>query len=408
MKPESLIGYCDASATPWLAGTADRVLAAWPEPGSRPVFEARPLVDLESPSAHPGRPGAVLIDGRALGSGDLLKLLDRLYQAEATGVVLVRRGEATTSSGGVIVRDESAPPEVLAAVLHAVAACNRATAELRQELVIAQRTSGGVREEMSRISQELSLASRIQQELVPKKLPQIDGMDFGVLYRPAGYVSGDIYNIVQLDERRTGFFIADAVGHGVPAALLTMIIARSLPMLSPRELGGFITPTDALSTLNDELCNVGDGTPRFATAVYGIVDTVSGLVRIANGGHPQPMRITPERVAKVEAGGPLLGVFREATFEEEVFTLEPGETLLLYSDGFETAFPDADAVLRAGAAAPSNRYIEQLLSVSRKPRKKGDTVVEALSTLERRLDQAQGSLHQIDDVTALALERRAA
>jgi sigma-B regulation protein RsbU (phosphoserine phosphatase) len=153
---------------------------------------------------------------------------------------------------------------------------------------------------------------------------------------------------------------------------------------------------------------VSDGTPRFATAVYGIVDTVSGLVRIANGGHPQPMRITPDRVAKVEAGGPLLGVFREAEFEEETFTLEPGETLLLYSDGFETAFPDADAVLQGQGVLPSNRYIEQLLSIGRKLRKTGDTVVEALVKLEQRLDEAHGSLHQVDDVTALAVERAAA
>jgi sigma-B regulation protein RsbU (phosphoserine phosphatase) len=57
-------------------------------------------------------------------------------------------------------------------------------------------------------------------------------MDFGVLYRPAGYVSGDIYNVAKARRPHTGFFIADAVGHGVPAALLTMIISRSLPMLS--------------------------------------------------------------------------------------------------------------------------------------------------------------------------------
>ncbi|MEL7483951.1 MAG: PP2C family protein-serine/threonine phosphatase [Planctomycetota bacterium] len=410
MKPDLLIGYCDASEAAWLASRAEETLEAWPDRRCVPAFESREMSSLNALSDDEPIGGVVVVDGRSLDSRDQIKLMDRLHTAEAAGIVLVD-GTASAdgqSVGSVLVRDATTSAEVLAATLQAVCACERSAGDLRRELLIAQRTTGGVREEMSRISQELSLASRIQQELVPERLPDVQGMDFGVLYRPAGYVSGDIYNVAQLDDRRTGFFIADAVGHGVPAALLTMIISRSLPMLSTRGGGELIEPADALATLNDELCNVSDGTPRFATAVYGIVDTVSGHVRIANAGHPQPMRINAERVAKVEAGGPLLGVFREASFEEETFTLEPGETLLLYSDGFETAFPDADAVLQGRGILPSNRYVEQLLSIGRRSRKSGDTVVEALSTLEQRLDEAQGSLHQADDVTALALERKAA
>lgn len=407
MKPDSLIGLCAPTDAAWLTRHAEALRRSWPDRGRVPTFELRPLDALDTLSTDGPCRGIVLIDRRGCGSRDLLKLLDRLHEAQVAGVVLVENdaARAGASSNSILVESTSLETDVLAAKLHAVAVCGQTAAELRQELQIAQRTSGGVREEMSRISQELSLASRIQQELVPKRMPDVEGMEFGVLYRPAGYVSGDIYNVVRLDDRRTGFFIADAVGHGVPAALLTMIISRSLPMRLASEHEGIITPTDALRTLNDELCSVSDGTPRFATAVYGIVDSVSGLVRIANAGHPQPMRITASRVAKVEAGGPLLGVFREAQFEEEAFTLEPGETLLLYSDGFETAFPDADAVLQGRGVLPSNRYVEQLLSIGRRTRKSGDTVVEALSTLERRLDEARGSLHQVDDVTALALER---
>ncbi|MEL6795455.1 MAG: SpoIIE family protein phosphatase [Planctomycetota bacterium] len=405
MTAQTLIAFAQTDNAAWLQTMLEAVLAAWPDAQTPPRIEVRDaaLLDVDRTDAH-----ILIMDGRSLGSRELLKTLDQLQSEDGAGVVLVRDNDPAIgqSLGSVIVRGESTPPDTLASILHAIAACDSAARELRQELQIARRTSGGVREEMSRISQELSLASRIQQELVPKQLPDVTGMDFGALYRPAGYVSGDIYNVAKLDDRRTAFFIADAVGHGVPAALLTMIISRSLPM--QRGTGEVISPTEALGTLNDELCNVSDGTPRFATAVYGIVDTESGVVRIANAGHPQPMRITPERVAKVEAGGPLLGVFREAEFEEETFTLEPGETLLLYSDGFETAFPDADAMLQGKGVLPSNRYVEQLLSIGRKSRNKGDTVVEALTTLERRLDEAQGSLHQVDDVTALALERCAA
>ncbi len=411
MSAQSLIVYGADESAAMLQARAAEVADRWPDGAVPPSVEIRPLEALATNEADVPNAGVVLLDAGETNGRGMLKLLDRLRELGASGVVLAapEHADVAASSNGLIVRARTIDDTTLAQVLHAVFTCDQTASELRRELRIAQKTSGGVREEMSRISQELSLASKIQQELIPKQLPRIEGVDFGVLYRPAGYVSGDIYNIAQLDERRTAFFIADAVGHGVPAALLTMIISRSLPMRGGTTERKFITPTEALGTLNTELCDVSDGTPRFATAVYGIVDRVSGLVRIANAGHPQPMRITAHRVAKVEAGGPLLGVFHEAEFEEEVFTLEPGETLLLYSDGFETAFPDADAMLRGGGGpSPSTRYIDQLLSIGRRKKTAGESVGEALRLLEGRLDSACGSLHQLDDVTALALERTAA
>ncbi|MEM9662535.1 MAG: PP2C family protein-serine/threonine phosphatase [Planctomycetota bacterium] len=406
MSLQKLLAFGGPDGGRWLEEKLRCALSAWPDPRTALHVETRELCLEEIPDVPTSQP--VAADARSLDSREVLQVLDRFRACEASGVVLVTARNASIghSLGGMIVCDAETPTATLAPMLHAIGVCASATAELRRELKIAQRTSGGVREEMSRMSQELSLASRIQQELVPKAMPKANGMDYGVLYRPAGYVSGDIYNIARLDDRRTAFFIADAVGHGVPAALLTMIISRALPMQSAG--GAIISPSDALSAVNHELCGVSDGTPRFATAVYGVIDTETGLVRIANAGHPQPMRIAPERVAKVEAGGPLLGVFREASFDEETFTLEPGETLLLYSDGFETAFPDTDAMRQGRGVLPSDRYVEQLLRIGRTSRKNDETVVDALATLERRLDEAHGSLHQVDDVTALALERKAA
>ncbi|MEO1583548.1 MAG: SpoIIE family protein phosphatase [Planctomycetota bacterium] len=408
-----LTGYRGDHEPGWLGLRLDAILKAWPDPSSIPTPHLRSgedlSADLESEPGVSTHESVLVIDARRIRDRDLLKAIDRLRSAHVTGLVLVEDldSDVSASSGGLVVRSASTPDAELASALHAVCSCDEAASELRRELRISQKTTGGVREEMSRMSQELSLASRIQQELVPTDLPAVDGMDFGVLYRPAGYVSGDIYNLAEIDDRRVAFFIADAVGHGVPAALLTMIISRSLPMRGCTIDGTLITPADALGRLNDELCDVSDGNPRFATAVYGIIDRVSGLVRIANAGHPQPLRISSGEVAKVEAGGPLLGVFQEAEFEEEIFELREGETLLMYSDGFETAFPEADAVLKGGAPSPSAGYVDHLLSVGRRRRERSQTIADALRTLETQLDGARGSLHQADDVTALAIERTA-
>src|SRR5207249_7672462 len=81
---------------------------------------------------------------------------------------------------------------------------------------------------MHRVDEEMRLAARLQQDFLPKSLPQLGRVHFHALFRPAGYVSGDLYDVMRLDEKHIGFYMADAVGHGMPAALLTMFIKNAL------------------------------------------------------------------------------------------------------------------------------------------------------------------------------------
>lgn len=354
--------------------------------------------------------GAVLLVGVPEGtpSPAIYKTIDLLRAARISAVLLLDDCSSDTgrASGGVISLCSDTKDEVVAATLHALCSRQETIDDLSRDLSISIRSSGGVREEMERISQELSLASTIQRELIPKHLPTIEGVEFGVLYRPAGFVSGDIYSIQPIDDRHVGFFIADAIGHGVPAALLTMIISRALNIRGGTESGRILSPSDALARLNDDLCDVSDGNPRFATAVYGIMDTTSGIVRLANAGHPAAIRIGDAENYEVEAGGPLLGVFHDAEFPEETIELSPGETLLLYSDGFEVAFPDtAQAVTDTQKKAGPLPYLDHLLRIGQWMDKGKKSLACALSDLEAKLDEASGSLHQADDVTALAISR---
>src|SRR6185295_19199998 len=110
-------------------------------------------------------------------------------------------------------------------------------------------------------------------------------------------------------------------------------------------------------------------------------------------------------LTRVETDGPLLGVFPGERYSEVTFTLAEGETLLLYSDGFETAFAppaEGDAVRKAADA-----YLREMSALPWPNASHAGTAADALAQLEHRLDEQAGSLHQIDDVTALAICARA-
>jgi serine phosphatase RsbU (regulator of sigma subunit) len=185
-----------------------------------------------------------------------------------------------------------------------------------------------------------------------------------------------------------------------------MVISRSLRMTRLGDQGReIISPGEAMTRLNEELCRGRKESPRFSTAVYGIIDTNTRRVSLSGAGHPPPLRIRGSFMTKVSTDGPLLGVFPSERYDEATFTLAEDETLLLYSDGFETAFAPPENQPHRRKAADS-----YMLELSRlhwpAPTHRG-TAADALLELEARIDAQSGSLHQVDDVTALAISSRA-
>src|SRR5215213_10977953 len=127
---------------------------------------------------------------------------------------------------------------------------------LRAELSLLRKRDETLNYHLTRIDEELRLAARLQQDFLPKELPEVGNVRFHTLYRPAGYVSGDLYDVMRLDERRVGFYLADAVGHGVPAALLTMFVKQALQTRELIDRGpGYrlLDPSEALRRLNARL-----------------------------------------------------------------------------------------------------------------------------------------------------------
>lgn len=358
------------------------------------VFSARTTSEEEIAADRPGERGPVLV---VVQGGQprarTYQLVDRMLRSLTPGVVLVDRASAQwegLAGDGVIVVDRRTPVAMVQGMLVALAERQAAVRSLCGEIEVAERARGGVHGEMTRIHDEMNLAAMVQQELLPRELPEAPGYDIGIIFRPASYVSGDIYGIGRLDEERLGFFVADAVGHGVPAALMTMVISRAL------KIEDGIGPGEALARLNAELSRGSGGAPRFATAVHGTIELSTRRVTLASAGHPAPLRMGGGEVTPCACEGPLLGVFPDEKFEEFSFELSPGETLLVYSDGFETAFPDAH---RRG----TTNYLRHLAGVRWPGASHDGTLADSLGELARRLDAEDGSLHRVDDVTAMAI-----
>lgn len=373
----------------------------WPgfaAPPSLQVLDWESAVDPETKIA-----GSVVLAAPACGSdARLYALLSRLEEMVVPAVVLHEAG------GGRIVADENfvpmardAEPALIACVLAALGARQLAVESLRAEARVARRFNGGLQGEIEKIHDELQLAASVQREFLPRTLPAARDLEMQVLFRPCGYVSGDIYDAQRLDENHIGFFVADAVGHGVPAALMTMVLCRCLHTVE-RHSGGIriVSPGEALRRLNRDLIDQHGEGARFATAVYGVIDTRARHVTLAGAGHPYPLRIRGGRVDRAETTGGLLGLDANDQFDETSFTLDDGEMLVVYSDGFETAFP-APGVDDYGRRLPNRNYVERFVDLTRAWRERG--LGRAVGTLMEQIDEQAGSLHQADDLTALII-----
>lgn len=333
----------------------------------------------------------------------IYQLADRAQESLHPGVALVppelRRIGAMLAAEGMVVLPLDADPAQIASSVRALSVRQATVQRLRDELKISQMSVNGAYGEMARLQEEMQTAASIQRAHMPRKMPTLNGVEVGVVYRPATYVSGDIYDIAQLDEHRSAFFIADAVGHGVPAALMTMIIACGLhKMDGVGPDARVVPPAEALFRLNNAMTEHTGGSSRFATAVYGVFDARSGEVTLAGAGHPPPIIVRQGGVSidRIEPEGPLLGVFAGADFGQTTVRLDPGDLMILFSDGFEVAFPK-DGSAGDDFKRPTLTYLEKLTHAG----DGGVPLAEAVAGIERELDGASGSLHQPDDITAL-------
>jgi serine phosphatase RsbU (regulator of sigma subunit) len=271
---------------------------------------------------------------------------------------------------------------------------------LRQQALGAERLVGGLRGDLARVHDELQLAAQVQREFLPKTLPELPRAHAAAMWRPASWVSGDIYDVRRIDEHHLGLFIADTVGHGVPAALMTMVISRTLVS---KEVSGssyrILPPAEALARVNEDLLRRDSRSTRFATAVYAVLDLRTLRVRLASAGHPAAVVLRGDRALEVlHVEGGVLGVFEEESWGEIEVDLAPGDRLLLHSDGLEAAVPEDPAVRRGTEIDQHLAWYRAMLPVSEPS--------EIVRKIGERIDRAPPSGTAIDDITMLALRAR--
>jgi sigma-B regulation protein RsbU (phosphoserine phosphatase) len=202
------------------------------------------------------------------------------------------------------------------------------------DLIAAQIARGREERDRARLRQrELDEARRIQQRLLPVDLPAVEGLDLAACWQPAAGVGGDCYDVLPFGASRLGLCIADVVGKGIPAALLMSNVQAAVRAFASEAT----PPAELCQRLNCVLAgHIGEG--RFVSLFYGRLDAQTQMVTYANAGHPPPLLVRHDgTVARLEEGGPVLGVFCDAEYAQGEVDLSGGDRLVLYTDGLTEA-----------------------------------------------------------------------
>jgi serine phosphatase RsbU (regulator of sigma subunit) len=335
-------------------------------------------------------PNGSSMDPEALG-----RLVGELEETPAVGIfILPPEAEPVwrqihKPSGAVLWIRDDASREEIAAKLEAAGQLQPAIRNLKSAL-LAHRDED---HQLEVVAEEMRLASRLQRDFLPRQMPEVGSARFGVVFHPASFVSGDIYDVVRLDETHIGFYVADAVGHGMPAALLTMFIKKALQTKrivdSSYEI---VPPAESLAELNASICEQNLSSCQFCTAIYCVLDTADGTLTYSRAGHPEPLLLRADGTTEtLEAAGSLLGVFPEAQFAQQSIQLSPGDRLIVYTDG-------AEPQVRGEQTDGHEELLEFLGSLGGLNR---GLLAESLEAWVQRVRQVS---REEDDITILSLD----
>lgn len=355
---------------------------------------SRPAGDSCSPP-----PVAVIVDPALAGAVNETELNDLLAAADQRGqpvLILTRRPTRFNLPAPCCVAlspDDST--EIVRGALRGLAASSGALARMRSERQRIQHVGESVRDYFAAMDCELRLASRLQQEFLPRSGQRFGPAVFHTLFRPANWVSGDVFDIVRLDEEHVAFYLADAMGHGVAAGLLTMYVRQSIRpkriLVSGYEI---IPPGEVLGMLNDRFCDQKLPGPHFITALYAIFNMETLRLDYAVAGHPPALRIRPGGdISELPGEGSLVGLGYDQTFVDQSVQLYRGDRLVVYSDGIEQAI-----ITERHPAPQSPCWTANASELLQLP---ADQIIPRLFDA---VDRTPGSLRHADDVSAIVLD----
>lgn len=239
-----------------------------------------------------------------------------------------------------------------------------------------------------RMEEELRFARGIQQDLLPRSMPPMKGIDIAALNVPSREIGGDSYDVLRLDAVRAGFAIADVSGKGAGAALLMANLQASV-----RALAGTGLPIREMVFRINNLIHGNTALDKFITFFYGVLDTEARTFVFCNAGHNPPVRMSAGGEATLlERGGVILGMMANVAYETGEVSLAPGDRLLFYTDGV------SEAVNEKGEEFGTDRIMDVLRSV---PEGSASGLIEAMMDAVVRF---RGKAEQNDDLTLMAVK----
>ncbi len=263
----------------------------------------------------------------------------------------------------------------------------RVTIERTLNNLEAWRQAESSRLRLAAIENELDIASKMQQSILPTEFPVSPHYEICGNMTPAREVGGDFFDIFNLENGRIGLAIADVSGKGVPAALFMM---ASRTLLKGTAIGMY-DPSKVLDEVNQLLYEDNEAM-MFVTLIYAVYDPETKTLTYANGGHTLPVLIHADGSHTVlpSTNGIALGVMAGAEFEQATVSCSPGDTIVFYTDGVTEAFNDQGEEFG----------MERLLNIFESPFDNCRTTIDAIFDT---VNEFAGDAPQFDDITCLAL-----
>lgn len=268
---------------------------------------------------------------------------------------------------------------------------------------------------------EMEIARQIQASFLPEELPQFPGWEIAARFQPARQVAGDFYDVFPLvQNRRLGLVIGDVCDKGVGAALFmalfrTLIRAFAQQHYALRWMGDLdgdglvqlvdggrpVLPSTGTSALknaieltNDYIVHTHGSSSMFATLFFGVLDPTNGLLLFVNCGHEFPVLVNSQGVKeRLDTTGPLVGILPRAHFDIRAVYMEPGDTLVAFTDGVTEALNSSGVFFGR----------ERLYNLLARP---VSTAAELLDRIQVSVREYIGAADPSDDVTLLAVQRQ--
>jgi phosphoserine phosphatase RsbU/P len=232
-------------------------------------------------------------------------------------------------------------------------------------------------------------AAKLQKRLVlPKSPPDWPEVAWGIHYKPLDPLGGDYYDFALPDDDHLGVLIADASGHGIPAAMVAIMTRQAFAEASSKST----SPAEVLTAMNQRLNEMGD--ERFVTAFYGVLNRRTRKFHYANAGHPFPLLYREGAIRDVSARGFMLGVMPEEIYSEKSIDLQPGDRLCLYTDGLVESHDER------GEGFGGTRLGEALTESASLP------APQTIGKILARVSEFRGTASATDDLTMVIAEIR--